>query len=69
MVLVWSKLFGFAKEKKDAYEEPTFKRSRCHDYVSSEVAAVRTTLGVSEIANFSKHEFTGKGARNILITF
>jgi len=56
----------FAKDKKDAYEEPTFKRSRCHDYVSSEVAAVRTTLGVSEIANFSKHEFTGKGARKYL---
>ena len=56
----------FAKDKKDAFEEPTFKRSRCHDYVSSEVAAVRTALGVSEIANFSKHEFTGKGARKYL---
>ena len=56
----------FAKDKKDAYEEPTFKRSRCHDYVASEVAAVRNAVGFSDIANFSKHEFTGKGARKYL---
>ena len=56
----------FAKDRKDAFEEPTFKRSRSHDYVGSEVAAVRTTVGVSEIANFSKHEFIGSGARKFL---
>jgi len=56
----------FAKDKEDAFEDPTFKRSRSHDYVGSEVAAVRTKVGVSEIANFSKHEFTGTGARKFL---
>ena len=56
----------FAKDKKDAFEEPTFKRSRSHDYIGSEVKAVRTAVGVSEIANFSKHEFTGPGARKYL---
>ncbi len=56
----------FAKDKEDAFEDPTFKRSRSHDYVGSEVDAVRTKVGVSEIANFSKHEFTGTGARKFL---
>jgi dimethylglycine dehydrogenase len=56
----------FAKNKEDAFEDPTFKRSRSHDYVGSEVDAVRTKVGVSEIANFSKHEFTGTGARKFL---
>jgi dimethylglycine dehydrogenase len=56
----------FAKDKKDAFEDPTFKRSRSHDYVGLEVKAVRTDVGVSEIANFSKHEFTGAGARKFL---
>ena len=56
----------FAKDKKDAFEDPTFKRSRSHDYVGSEVETVRSAVGVSEIANFSKHEFTGIGARKFL---
>jgi len=56
----------FAKNEKDAYEEPTFKRSRSHDYVASEVKAVRTAVGATEIANFAKHEFTGSGARKFL---
>ncbi len=56
----------FAKNSKDAYEEPTFKRSRCHDYVAEEVKAVRTSVGATEIANFAKHEFKGKGARKFL---
>ena len=56
----------FAKNPKDAHEEPTFKRSRCHNYVAEEVKAVRTSVGATEIANFAKHEFTGKGARKFL---
>ena len=56
----------FAKDKEDAFEDPTFKRSRSHDYVGAEVVAVRSAVGVSEIANFSKHEFTGTGARKFL---
>ena len=56
----------FAKDPKDAHEEPTFKRSRSHNYIASEVQAVRSGVGVSEIANFSKHEFTGPGSRKFL---
>jgi len=56
----------FAKNPKDAHEEPTFKRSRCHDYVAEEVKAVRTSVGATEIANFAKHEFSGKEARKFL---
>jgi len=56
----------FANDPKDAYEEPTIKRSRSHDYVSKEVKNVRENVGVTEIANFSKHEFQGKDARKFL---
>ena len=56
----------FAKNPKDAHEEPTFKRSRCHNYVAEEVKAVRNSVGAIEIANFAKHEFTGKAARKFL---
>jgi len=58
--------FWFAKNPKDAHEEPTFKRSRCHNYVAEEVKAVRNSVGATEIANFAKHEFMGKEARKFL---
>ena len=53
----------FANNKEDAHEEPTFKRSRAHEYVAREVNAVRNAVGCSEVANFSKHRITGTGAR------
>ena len=56
----------FANNPKDAYEEPTIKRSRSHDYISKEVKNVRENVGVTEIANFSKHEFQGPDARKFL---
>ncbi len=56
----------FANNKDDAYEEPTFKRSRAHNYVKKEVEAVRNSVGCSEIANFSKHLITGKNAKEFL---
>ena len=56
----------FANDPKDAYEEPTIKRSRSHEYVSKEVKNVRENVGVTEIANFSKHEFQGPDARKFL---
>ncbi len=56
----------FANGADDAHEEPTFKRSRAHDYVAAEVKAVREAVGVTEIANFAKHEFSGPGARSFL---
>jgi dimethylglycine dehydrogenase len=56
----------FAKNEKDAHEEPTFKRSRSHNYIAKEIEAVRTAVGATEIANFAKHEFTGPAARDFL---
>ena len=69
---VWQDTFGlenalwFADSPEDAYEEPTFHRSRSHDYVAKEVKAVRENLGASEVANFANHKFTGNGARAFL---
>lgn len=56
----------FADGPEDAFEEPTFHRNRSHDYVAREVAAIQNNVGGIEIANFSKHEFLGAGARNFL---
>jgi dimethylglycine dehydrogenase len=56
----------FAHGPADAYETPTFERNRSHDYVAAEVRAVRTAVGMIEIANFGKHEFRGPGARAFL---
>jgi len=69
---VWGDGFGleaalwFADGPEDAHEEPTFRRSRAHDYVAREVKAVREAVGVTEIANFAKHSFRGKDARKFL---
>ena len=69
---LWGDGFGlehvlwFAKDKDDAYEEPTFRRSRAHDYVAEEVKAVRENVGLLEIANFAKHRFSGPDARRFL---
>ncbi|MDX1401294.1 MAG: FAD-dependent oxidoreductase, partial [Kiloniellales bacterium] len=56
----------FANGPDDAFEEPTFKRSRAHSYIAAEVKAVRESVGAIEIANFAKHEFSGPGARDFL---
>jgi len=53
----------FADSPEDAFEDPTFERNRSFDYVAKEVAAVRSGVAGIEIANFAKHEITGKGAR------
>ena len=69
---VWQDSFGlenvlwFANSPEDAYEEPTFHRSRSHEYVAKEVEAVRASVGASEVANFANHKFTGKGAKAFL---
>ena len=56
----------FADGPEDAHEDPSFRRSRAHDYVAQEVKAVREAVGCIEIANYSKHEFSGPGARAFL---
>ncbi|MCP4470716.1 MAG: FAD-dependent oxidoreductase [Gammaproteobacteria bacterium] len=71
---VWGDGFGlesalwFADGPEDAHEEPTFRRSRAHDYVAREVKAVREAVGITEIANFAKHSITGPDARKFLDT-
>ncbi len=56
----------FAHGPEDAHEEPTFERSRAHDYVAAECRAVREAVGAVEIASFAKHGFDGPGARAFL---
>ncbi len=56
----------FANCSDEAFEESTFQRNRSHKYVAREVEIVQNTVGYSEIANFSKHEFKGIGARKYL---
>ena len=69
---VWGDGFGlehalwFANGPDDAHEEPTFRRSRAHDYVAAEVKAVREKVGAIEIANFAKHSFKGPDAGKFL---
>jgi dimethylglycine dehydrogenase len=69
---VWADGFGleaalwYADGPEDAHEEPTFLRSRAHDYVAREVKAVREAVGVTEIANFAKHSIRGPEARKYL---
>jgi dimethylglycine dehydrogenase len=69
---VWGDGFGleaalwFADGPQDAHEEPTFGRSRAHDYVARECKAVREAVGVTEIANFAKHSIRGADARKFL---
>ncbi|MBT6203175.1 MAG: FAD-dependent oxidoreductase, partial [Rhodospirillaceae bacterium] len=69
---VWGQAFGlenvlwFADGPEDAHEDPTFRRSRAHDYVAREIEAVRTAVGAVEVANFAKHDFRGPGARAFL---
>jgi len=69
---VWGDAFGlenvlwFANGPEDAHEEPTFRRSRAHDYIAEEVKAVCEKVGIIEIANFGKHRFQGPGARVFL---
>lgn len=53
----------FADGPADAHEAPTFGRNRSHEYVAREVAAVRTAVGMIEIANFGKHLVEGPNAR------
>jgi dimethylglycine dehydrogenase len=69
---VWADGFGlehalwFADSPDDAHEEPTFRRSRAHDYIAREVQAVREKVGMIEIANFAKHSIRGPDARSFL---
>ena len=65
-ILLDLKMHSGLPTPEDAYEEPTFHRSRSHEYVAKEVEAVRASVGASEVASFANHKFTGKGAKAFL---
>ncbi len=56
----------FAPKGEKAEDILSFHRSNDFDNVGNEVLAVRKSVGVTEIANFAKYEFTGPGAEAYL---
>jgi len=58
----------FAAQGEQAYEIPSFRRSNAFDIVGEEVRAVRENVGINEVHNFGKYEFSGPGAHQFLDT-
>ena len=56
----------FAPSAELAHDIPRFHRSNDFEHIGNEVRAARTRVGVTEISNFAKYEFTGKGAAAFL---
>ena len=50
----------------EPYEIPSFRRSNAFDIVGEEVRAVREAVGLNEVHNFGKYEFSGPGAYDCL---
>ncbi|MCS5664631.1 MAG: FAD-dependent oxidoreductase, partial [Acidimicrobiales bacterium] len=69
---VWGASFGlehalwFSPEGPGQIEIPTFRRSNAFGPVAEECRAVRTGVGLLEIANFAKYEVSGPGAARFL---
>ncbi len=53
----------FALPGEPRYETPSFRRSNAWDAVRGEVLAVRDSVGINEVHNFSKFRVTGDNAR------
>lgn len=56
----------FAPEGMPREEQVTFRRSNAHEPVAAECRAVRSRVGLIEIANYAKYEVTGAGAEAFL---
>ena len=56
----------FAPEGAPRFETPTFRRSNAFEIVGEECRAVRNGVGINEIHNFGKYEFSGPGAEEYL---
>ena len=56
----------FAPEGTEARDIVSYHRSNDFEHVGNEVRATRTSVGVTEIANFAKYEVTGSGAEAYL---
>ena len=69
MGAVWGAQFGlevpnyFAQTGEPDFETPSFRRSNAWDAVRREVKAVRSSVGINEVHNFSKFLVSGTGAR------
>jgi dimethylglycine dehydrogenase len=58
----------FAPAGEEPYEIPSFRRSNAFDTVAQECHAVRNAVGINEVHNFGKYEFSGPGAFDYLDT-
>jgi dimethylglycine dehydrogenase len=56
----------FAPSVPEARETPTYRRSNAFPHVGAECRAVREQVAAIEIANYSKHQIKGPGARGWL---
>lgn len=69
MGAVWGADFGlevpnyFAKDDEPDFETPSFRRSNAWAAIAREVNAVRSSVGINEVHNFSKFLITGPNAR------
>jgi dimethylglycine dehydrogenase len=56
----------FAPDGEKAEDVVSFRRSNDFDAIGAECRAVRTGVGITEIANFAKYKITGAGAEDYL---
>ena len=56
----------FAPSAEEAHDILSFHRSNDFDHISNEVCKTRDSVGVTEVSNFAKYEFTGEGAEAFL---
>jgi dimethylglycine dehydrogenase len=56
----------FAPSSDAAHDVLSFHHSNDFEHVAAEVQAVRESVGITEISNFAKYEFTGAGAEAFL---
>ena len=72
MGAVWGADFGlevpnyFAKGNEPRFETPSFRRSNAWSAIAREVNAVRSSVGINEVHNFSKFLITGQNSRTWL---
>jgi len=58
----------FAPQGEQPYEIPSFRRSNAFEIIGEEVRAVRENVGINEVHNFGKYQFSGPGAHAYLDT-
>ena len=56
----------FAPTAEQAHDVLSFHRSNDFEHISHEVKATRESVGVTEISNFAKYQFSGPGAEAFL---